>query len=119
MTQPIQVITTVGSRCEAERIATHLVSDRLAACVQLVGPIRSTYHWHGVLEHSEEWLCLMKTTSDRYESLEREIRSLHSYELPEIIALPIVAGSSEYLNWIAREVGSQEATSDVAPHAGN
>jgi periplasmic divalent cation tolerance protein len=112
--QAIQVVTTVGNRAEAERIAAQLVGERLAACVQIVGPVKSTFHWQGAIEVSEEWFCLAKTTLDRYEAIERQIRALHSYELPEIIALPIVAGSPEYLAWIARDVGSEGVSADVA-----
>jgi periplasmic divalent cation tolerance protein len=108
-THPIQVVTTVGNRAEADEIAARLVGSRLAACVQIVGPITSVFHWKGAVETSEEWLCVAKTTADRYPALERQIRAVHSYELPEIIALPIVAGLSDYLTWIAAEVGSTGA----------
>jgi len=119
MTQFVKVITTVGSRGEAERIAAQLVDERLAACVQIVGPVSSTFRWREEIEISEEWLCMAKTTRDSYPAVERRIRSLHSYELPEIIALPIVAGSSDYLAWIAREVAPQAAPLDTSPSAGN
>ncbi|HEX4145034.1 MAG TPA: divalent-cation tolerance protein CutA [Pirellulales bacterium] len=118
MTQFVQVITTVGSRGEAERIAAQLVDQRLAACVQVVGPVSSTFRWREAIEISEEWLCLAKTTRDCFSAVERQIRSLHSYELPEIIALPIVAGSTDYLDWIASEVAPQSAPLDPSPSAG-
>ncbi|HTU23980.1 MAG TPA: divalent-cation tolerance protein CutA [Pirellulales bacterium] len=113
----MQVITTVGSRAEAERIAAQLVDARTAACVQIVGPVTSTFRWQGAIETSEEWLCLAKTTRDAFAAVERQIRALHSYELPEIIALPIVAGSAAYLNWIASEVPPQGAF-EPTPAAG-
>jgi periplasmic divalent cation tolerance protein len=119
MTQFVQVITTVGSRGEAERIAAQLVDERLAACVQIVGPVSSTFRWREEIEMSEEWLCLAKTTRDCFPAVERQIRALHSYELPEIIALPIVAGSSDYLAWIAREVAPQAAPVEPSSSAGN
>ncbi|HEY1786350.1 MAG TPA: divalent-cation tolerance protein CutA [Pirellulales bacterium] len=119
MTQFIQVITTVGSRGEAERIAAQLVDLRLAACVQIVGPVSSTFRWREEIEISEEWLCVAKSTRDSFPAIERQIRALHSYELPEIVALPIVAGSSDYLAWISREVAPQEASLDTSSSAGN
>ena len=99
----VQVTTTAGSREEADRIATTLVDRRLAACVQIVGPIRSVYRWQGQIEHSEEWLCQIKTTREQYTVVEAAIRDVHSYDCPEIIATPIVAGSAAYLRWLAEQ----------------
>ena len=96
----IQVQTTTADRAEAERIASALVERRFAGCVQIVGPIRSYYRWKEQLESSEEWLCIAKTSSDRYKDVEHAIRELHSYETPEIIALPITSGSDDYLSWL-------------------
>jgi periplasmic divalent cation tolerance protein len=96
----LQVQTTAGSEEEAERIAAALVERRLAACVQTVGPIASRYRWQGKVETAREWLCLAKTEARRYEELESAIRELHSYEEPEIVATPIVAGSQGYLDWL-------------------
>lgn len=100
----IQVLTTAGSSEEAERIAAGLVERRLAACVQTLGPIRSRYRWQGAVEKAEEWQCLVKTEASRYEEVEAAIRALHSYEEPEIVATPIVAGSAGYLGWVSAEV---------------
>jgi periplasmic divalent cation tolerance protein len=100
----LQVLTTVGSEEEAQTIAAALVERRLAACVQVTGPIASTYRWQGEVERAREWLCLIKTEASRYAELEAAIRKLHSYEQPEIIATPIVAGSRGYLGWIADNV---------------
>jgi periplasmic divalent cation tolerance protein len=105
MADHIQVQTTAGSEEEAELIAGALVERRLAACVQVVGPIASTYRWKGAVERDREWLCLLKTESSRYGEVEEAIRELHSYEEPEIIATPIVAGSSGYLGWVSDSVG--------------
>jgi periplasmic divalent cation tolerance protein len=99
----IQVSTTVEKREDASRISEIVVSRRLAACVQVVGPVRSTYWWKGKIEGAEEWLCLMKTRKTLYNKLEETIRSVHSYDEPEIIALPIVEGSEGYLRWIQEE----------------
>jgi periplasmic divalent cation tolerance protein len=104
MSDHVQVLTTTGSEEEAARIASALVERRLAACVQVVGPIVSHYRWQGVVEEAEEWQCLAKTEAARYAELEAAIRDLHSYEEPEIVATPIVAGSAGYLGWVSAEV---------------
>jgi periplasmic divalent cation tolerance protein len=96
----IQVQTTTDSSQAAFQLAETLVKEKLAACAQVIGPIKSTYWWEGKVESAEEWLCLIKTTEARYESLEKRIKKLHSYDNPEIIILPITRGSKEYLDWI-------------------
>jgi periplasmic divalent cation tolerance protein len=96
-------MTTLGNRDEADRLAGVLVRERLAACVQVVGPIRSTYWWQGAVETAEEWLCLIKTADARYAALEARIKELHSYDVPEITAVPITAGAAAYLGWIEAE----------------
>src|SRR5262245_45985402 len=101
----IQVLTTAGSEEEAGRIAGALVEGRLAACVQVVGPIASTYRWQGEVERASEWQCLAKTEAGRYNEVEAAIRAVHSYEEPEIVALPILAASPGYLAWISANVG--------------
>jgi periplasmic divalent cation tolerance protein len=106
MNSYIQVTTTAGSKEQAQTIAQHLVEAKLAACVQIAGPITSTYRWQGKLETAEEWLCLIKTRESLYPELEMAIISLHSYETPEIVAVPIVQGSKEYLRWIDDETKS-------------
>jgi periplasmic divalent cation tolerance protein len=100
----VQVLTTAASEEEAGRIAVLLVERRLAACVQVAGPIVSRYRWQGELEEEREWHCLAKTTGGAYEKVEAAIREAHSYEEPEIVATPIVAGSAGYLAWIAENV---------------
>ena len=99
----LQVTTTTESREQAQNIARHLVDEKLAACVQISGPITSTYRWKGKIETAEEWLCLIKTREDLYSEVEKSIISLHPYETPEIVAVPIVQGSKEYLQWIDNE----------------
>jgi periplasmic divalent cation tolerance protein len=96
----VQVLTTVASEEEAGRIAAVLVERKLAACVQVIGPIHSRYRWQGKVEEEREWQCLAKTTRAAYERVEDAIREVHSYDEPEIIATPIVAGSAGYLAWI-------------------
>jgi periplasmic divalent cation tolerance protein len=101
----VQVLTTAGSEAEAQRIADALVEGRLAACVQVVGPIASTYRWRGEIEREREWQCLAKTEAARYDEVEAAIRVVHSYDEPEILAIPILAASPGYLAWISASVG--------------
>jgi periplasmic divalent cation tolerance protein len=101
----LQVLTAAGSEEEARRIASLLVERRLAACVQVVGPIAGTYRWDGQVEQAQEWQCLAKTTAALYRQVEAAIRESHSYDEPEIIALPILAASEGYLAWIDDNVG--------------
>jgi periplasmic divalent cation tolerance protein len=105
MSDCVQVLTTTGSEEEAGAIASLLLDRRLAACVQVIGPIVSRYRWQGAVEEDREWQCLAKTTRDAYEAVEAAIREVHSYDEPEIIATTIVAGSAGYLAWIAANVG--------------
>lgn len=96
----IQVFTTTASKADAQAIADALVMQRLAACVQVVGPIMSTYRWQGQVETAEEWLCIAKSRGDLYAAVERAIRAVHPYEEPEILAVPVAAGSASYLRWL-------------------
>ena len=104
MTEYIQVLTTAGSAEEADLVAKALLEQKLAACVQTIGPIVSRYRWQGKLERSEEWQCLAKTEAALYDQVEAAIRAVHSYEEPEILAIPILAGSDGYLGWISASV---------------
>jgi periplasmic divalent cation tolerance protein len=104
MREAIQVTTTTATKADAERIAAALVERRLAACVQVGGPITSCYRWQGKVETAEEWLCAAKTTRAAYDQVEQAIRQLHPYDEPEIIAVPIVAGSAGYLAWLEQQV---------------
>jgi periplasmic divalent cation tolerance protein len=104
MTDYLQIVTTTASRDEAEQIARALVEQRLAACVQVVGPISSTYQWKGKLETSQEWLCVIKTRQSHYRAVEDAIRQLHSYDVPEILAFSVAAGSQNYLDWLRGEL---------------
>ena len=94
------VLVTCGSEEEALKIAHALVEDHLAACVNLVSPIRSIYRWKGKVLDEKEWLLIIKTQAKRFDRLKIKVKSLHSYAVPEIISLPIIDGSSSYLNWI-------------------
>jgi periplasmic divalent cation tolerance protein len=100
MSESLVVFVTCGSEEEALKIAHALVEERMAACVNLMSPIRSIYRWEGKIWDEKEWLLIIKTQAARFEDLEKRVKSLHSYSLPEIIALPIIKGSSSYLNWL-------------------
>src|SRR2546423_10960355 len=95
------ILSTASSREEADRLANALVERRLAACVNVVGPIASVYHWQGKVERAEEFLLLIKTISARFADVSAAIQELHSYEVPECIELAVTAGSDAYLAWIA------------------
>jgi periplasmic divalent cation tolerance protein len=103
----VQVTTTTDSRQEAATLAKSAVEERLAACAQLVGPIASTYWWEGEIESAEEWMVLFKTTADSFEDLAALITELHSYDTPEIIATPVVAGSADYLRWVSDQTAGE------------
>jgi periplasmic divalent cation tolerance protein len=97
------VSTTVEQLADAETIAQALVSERLAACVQQQGKVTSTYYYDGKMENSSEYLLTIKTTASRYKALEKRLVELHPYELPEIIAVPVRSGLSDYLDWIEEQ----------------
>ena len=100
----IQVVTTTEKKEDAERIAACLVEKRLAACVQIAGPITSLYRWKGKIEKAQEWQCWIKSKEALYKEIEKAIKSVHPYEVPEIIAIPIVTGNRDYLEWLESEV---------------
>jgi periplasmic divalent cation tolerance protein len=98
--EPIVVLITAGTREEAARLADMLVGSHLAACVQLLPQIESVYRWEGRIERQEETLLLAKTTADKFAELDHAVRAIHSYNTPEIVALPITNGSEAYLKWL-------------------
>ena len=106
MTGFIQIVTTTSNKDEAQQIASVLIDERLIACAQVTGPLVSMYRWQGKVEMGEEWLCMLKTRKELFDRIVAAIREVHSYECPEIIATPIVAGSADYLAWMERETGS-------------
>ena len=101
----IVVFCTTGSREEAEKLADTLVEEKLAACVTIVGPVLSVYRWKGKVERGEEYLLVIKTKRSLYSRLESRLRELHSYEVLEIVALPIVEGLKDYLSWLSEKTG--------------
>lgn len=94
------IFVTCASKDEAEKIADALLAKRLVACGNVVGGIESKFWWKGKIDSAKETLLVLKTTSTNFQAVEKEVKRLHSYDVPEIIALPIVAGSKDYLNWI-------------------
>jgi periplasmic divalent cation tolerance protein len=105
MTNARLVLTTIGSKELAEKLAQQLVERRVAACVNIIGPIRSVYHWKGKIEHEDEYLLLIKTTAAHASRLQPAFQELHPYELPECVELAIQGGSEAYLGWLTGEVG--------------
>jgi periplasmic divalent cation tolerance protein len=94
------VYVSASSKVEAERIAQVLLDERLVACVNIVGSVSSLFHWDGKMESAEECLLIMKSRGDLFETLEVRVRALHSYDVPEVIAVPIVLGSRKYFEWM-------------------
>jgi len=109
MTDKIVVLSTCASPLEAQRVARALVEKRLAACVNVMPGVQSVYHWKEAVEESEEVLLVIKSSRALFSQLRGEIERLHSYELPEVIAIPIVDGSEGYLTWLDRELAEKPA----------
>ena len=103
MTSVIQIMTAVDSRDAADRLAERLLEARLAACVQIIGPVSSRYWWNGGIERAEEWLCLFKTHRELYSAAEKAILDAHPYENPEVLAIPVSDGSAKYIDWLMAE----------------
>ncbi len=108
MTDKIVVLSTCGSSEEAERIARRLVEKRLAACVNILPGVRSLYRWKGAIEDDHEVMLVIKSSRPLFQQLRAEIQKLHSYEVPEAIALPVVDGAERYLEWMNQELGESE-----------
>lgn len=104
MTDSLVVLCTCASEAEGERLARALVEERLAACVNVLPAVHSVYRWNDAIEDAREYLLLIKSAKGRFPALRDRILALHSYETPEIIALPIVAGSEQYLNWLRNQL---------------
>jgi periplasmic divalent cation tolerance protein len=100
MTDKIVVLSTCATEADAERLARALIAGRLAACVNVVPGVRSFYHWKGEIESNGEFLLLIKTSRELFGALRAEMETLHPYEVPEVLALPVVAGAESYLAWL-------------------
>lgn len=107
--QYIVVLVTTVNMAEAETIAKTLVFEKLAACVNIVDKVRSIYYWEGKVHDESEYLLVIKSTSENFDMVEKRIKELHSYEVPEIIALSIVKGSQDYLNWLSENTHQAKA----------
>jgi periplasmic divalent cation tolerance protein len=107
MTDKIVVLSTCASAQEAELIARRLLETRLAACVNILPAVRSFYRWKGAIEDDKEILLVIKSSRALFQELRAEIEKLHSYEVPEVIAIPLVDGSERYLAWLDRELGEE------------
>src|SRR5262245_25291253 len=105
MSDPLLLMMTCANRNEAETIARTLVDESLAACCTIVGDVTSVYRWEGAVERAEEVMVIIKTVAARYDELERRVHELHSYDTPELIALPITTGSRKYLAWLGASTG--------------
>jgi len=108
MTDKIVVLTTCGSPEEAVRLARRLIEARLAACVNVIMQIRSFYRWKGEIADAGEWLLIIKTSRDKFDALRVVLEGAHSYELPEVLAIPVVAGSPTYLTWLEGELDNPD-----------
>lgn len=104
MADYIQIITTTSNMTDAQRIAQVIVEKRLAGCVQIVGPIQSTYRWEGEVQRNEEYMCILKTRADLYDRLYQAVKDIHPYEVPEFLATPVVQGNQSYLDWLGGEL---------------
>lgn len=104
MTEIVLVLTTVSSVQLGEQIAKTLVEERLAACVNIGAAMRSIYRWNGRVEEGEEFQLVIKTTTDRVADIEARIRTLHTYELPELLVVPVRGGGQEYMDWLVGEI---------------
>ena len=98
----IIVLVTTASKLEAEKIIHHLLNEKLIACANIIGPVQSFFRWSGKIEKAEECLVLIKSRRHLFEKLVEVVKALHSYEVPEILALPVVEGSKAYLDWLER-----------------
>ena len=104
MADYIQVSTTTENEEDARKIARELIEKRLAACVQRIGPVKSTYWWEDKITEEEEWLLIIKTRDGMFGEMKEAIKGVHPYEVPEIIASPIIKGDKDYLDWLEKEV---------------
>lgn len=117
MTDKVVVFVTCSSAEEAGRIARTLVGERLAACVNVSSPIRSVYRWQGKLKDDEEVLLVIKTTRELFDPLRRAVEKLHSYQVPEVICLPVIDGAPNYLNWIGASVAPEPEMEPARPRS--
>ena len=104
MTDKVVILVTVASRSEGKKIARHLVEAKLAACVNILQPMESVYRWEGKIAEEREFLLIIKSTGELFPEIKAEISKIHSYHTPEIICLPVIEGSRNYLQWVSDSV---------------
>jgi periplasmic divalent cation tolerance protein len=107
MSEPIVVIITCGTYDESEDIASHLIEEKLAACVKIAGRVRSLFEWKGTVSRETEFMLMVVSERDQFDALSARVKELHSYEVPEIVGLPVILGSEDYLDWISENVGGE------------
>ncbi len=115
MDEIVTVITTGDGRDLMEKLGTRMVEERLAACAQVEGPIRSIYRWKGKMERTDEWRCVLKTRGDLSEQLVAAVRAAHPYEVPEIIVIPVLSAHHPYARWIRHETGESRGGTEENP----
>jgi len=103
MTDKIVVFSTCGSQEEARKLAGTLIEKRLAACINITAPITSVYRWKGVVEEANEWLLIIKSRREHFDGIRAALEAAHSYELPEVLAIPVLEGAPNYLAWLEAE----------------
>ena len=118
MTDKVVVLVTCGSGKEAKRIAQALVEGRLAACLNISSPLRSVYRWRGEVRDEPEVLLIIKTVRGLFDAVRRAVEKLHSYQVPEVICLPIIDGAPNYLNWLGGAVSGEPESVIVEPERG-
>ena len=101
----VTVYITTSSETEATKIGQKLVEERLVSCVNILPQMKSIYWWEGKIEVAKEWLCVMKSRNELYEALEKTVKEIHPYDVPEILAIPVIAGNPSYLEWLNGELG--------------
>src|SRR5438128_2286846 len=104
MTEKIVVLSNCGSEEEARRVARALVEARVAVCVNILPGIQSIYRWQGAIQEDSEWMLVIKSTRSMFDRLSVELRKAHSYQVPEVLAIPVIAGNQDYLDWMDREM---------------
>ena len=114
LTEFVQVSTAVDNTERANKIARRLLDERVASCVQVLGPINSTYWWRGRIERAREWICFIKARADDYWRIEASIKKVHPYDVPEILAFPVLRGNADYLKWIKLETARKPKQSAKA-----
>src|SRR5438034_11093637 len=113
MTEFVQVSTAVDSKERANKIARRLLDERVASCVQVLGPIQSIYWWKGRIERAREWICFIKARADDYWRIEASIKKVHPYDFSEVLAFPVLLGNVDYLNWRLRESVVKQKTREA------